>query len=37
MWKLLKRIKCKLFICCNSQCSINEENKVKNEFNKTIK
>ena len=26
MMKLLKRIKCKLFVCCKSQCSLNDTN-----------
>lgn len=26
--KLLKAIKCKIFICCESKCSINENNEI---------
>ena len=26
MIKLLKKIKCKLFVCCKSQCSLNDTN-----------
>lgn len=25
MWKILKKIKCSLFICCGSKCSYNEK------------
>ena len=28
-----KRIKCKIFICCKSKCSINEDTENKNNNN----
>tara|TARA_R110000787_G_scaffold148530_1_gene262456 strand:+ start:2125 stop:2340 length:216 start_codon:yes stop_codon:yes gene_type:complete len=24
MWKILKKLKCKVFACCGSKCSIND-------------
>ena len=24
MWKLMKKLKCKVFACCGSKCSIND-------------
>jgi len=24
MWKLLSRMKCKIMVCCNSKCSMND-------------
>ena len=26
MFKFLKKIKCKIFICCKSKCSMNDDN-----------
>lgn len=26
MWKFLNKIKCKLFVCCKSQCTLNDTN-----------
>ena len=31
--EFLKRIKCKIFICCKSKCSINDDNTLKNNKN----
>jgi len=31
MFKLLKKIKCKIFICCKSKCSINDYQDQNNE------
>ena len=24
MWKLLSKLKCKVWVCCNSKCSMND-------------
>lgn len=24
MWKLLKKLRCKMFVCCGSKCSMND-------------
>jgi hypothetical protein len=24
MWKLLSKLKCKIMVCCNSKCSMND-------------
>ena len=26
MFKILQKLKCKLFVCCGSKCSLNDEN-----------
>jgi hypothetical protein len=31
--EFLKRIKCKIFVCCKSKCSINDENTLNKEYN----